>query len=340
MSDKILVSVIIANFNGEKFLPTCLNSIFQEKGNYEVIVVDDGSTDESLKYLKAQGSRLKIILNQKNLGAAEARNIGVKNSLGKYLFFLDNDTKIKKGWFKEVLNFFSTYKKTGLAQAKLLKMGTDRFDYAGDYLGPFGFLIERARSAKDQSQFNKEDRIFALKSAAMLARKDVFKKIGGFDQDYKIFWEDTDIAWRCWLAGYEVRFAPKIVVWHAYGTKKKDAQIYTRNKVVYRGCKNQIITLAKNLGIKKLILILPVNIACWFVLALVFMAKFDLRKGLAILKGIGGNVAELPQTLKKRKLIQSTRKISDQKLFSLVGSKETAGYYLGKAWSYIVGKPF
>jgi len=344
-----LISVIIANFNGGKFLPKCLSSILQEEGNYEVIVVDDGSTDGSIQYLKTQESkfknttkksRLKIIFNRNNLGAAAARNIGVKASLGKYLFFLDNDTKIKKGWFDEVIHFFSTHKKTGIAQAKLLKMGTDRFDYAGDYLGPFGFLIERARSARDKGQFDKEEQIFALKSAAMIAKRNVFEKIGGFDPDYKIFWEDTDIAWRAWLAGYRVLFTPKIVVWHAYGTDQKSSKPYVSNKVYYRGCRNNIVTLLKNLGIKKLFLTLPINVACWFLLAFVFLLRADFKKSLAIARGIWWNFVNFPSTLKKRRKIQKERKVSDDKLFAAVGAKRNILYYFGKGIAYVRGQPF
>lgn len=339
-----LISVIIPNFNGERFLERCLQSVFLEKERpFEVIVVDDGSTDRSVALLKkkfGQEKKLKIVALKNHVGAAEARNVGVKASRGKYLLFLDNDTKIKKGWSGEIINFFKENKKAGMAQEKILKMGSNQFDYAGDYLGPFGFLIERARSAPDKGQFNRADKIFALKSAAMLARRDVFIKLGGFDSDYKIFWEDTDIAWRSWLAGYEVLFAPKIVVWHAYGTKEKDQEIYQQYQVTYRGCKNMITTLIKNLGFKKLILILPVNLSCWSVLALLSLARLDISKSLAIIKGILWNFIHFSKTLRKRKEIQAKRIIGDEKLFALVGAKKTIPYYLGKGLAYVRGKPF
>ena len=341
---KSLVSVIIANYNGEKFLANCISSLLKEKSlNFEVIVVDDASIDKSITLLKnkfGQERRLKLVALTENVGAAEARNIGVENSSGKYLFFLDNDTKIKKGWLEKIPAFFSTYKKAGLAQAKILKMGTNEFDYAGDYIGPFGFLIERARSAKDKGQFNKEEKIFALKSAAMIARRDVFNKLNGFDSDYKIFWEDTDIAWRTWLLGYQVLFAPKITVWHAYGTHKKDPKLYIRNQVMYRGCKNNITTLVKNLGPRKLTLILPVNIGCWFILAFLFLLRLKPVKSLAIIRATLWNIFFLPQVWRKRSKIQKNRKINDKELFSLVGAKKDLMYYLGKSLAYIRGRPF
>lgn len=343
-NNSILVSIIIANYNGEKFLERCLNSIFLEKEKpYEVIVVDDGSTDNSIALLKnkfAGEKKLKLIALKNNVGAAQARNIGVKKSSGKYLLFLDNDTKIKKDWFDEIIRFFEIYQKAGLAQAKIMKMGTNRFDYAGDLISPFGFLIERARSAEDRGQFDRPDKIFALKSAAMLAKRKVFEKLAGFDPDYKIFWEDTDIAWRCWLMGHQVLFAPTIIVWHAYGTKEKSEKIYAHYQVVYRGCRNMITSLIKNLESRKLFFVLPINIGCWLVLALLFLLKLDIRKSVAIIKGITWNFLHLPSTFKKRKVIQSKRKIKDQELFSLVGAQRGIFYYLGKALAYVKGKPF
>ena len=356
LKNKPIVSIIIVNFNGRKFLARCLQSIFQEKGGYEVIVVDDGSTDGSRQYLRnyqlsitnyqlpifnfQNNIRFKTIFNNRNLGAAQSRNIGAQSSSGKYLFFLDADTKIKKGWFNEIIHFFATYPKAGIGQAKILKMNTNQFDYAGDFIGPFGFLIERARSAEDRGQFEKIDKIFGLKSAAMIVRKSLFKKLGGFDKSYHIFWEDTDISWRCWLAGYQVLFVPQITVWHAYGTKEKDIKLYLDNRVYYRGCKNNITTLIKNLSAKKLITILPINLICWLVLALLFLFRLKIRQTLAILKGVLANLLQLSTTLKKRRQIQKQRKITDEDLFNQVGSQKSILYYLGKGWAYVAGKPF
>lgn len=339
------ISIIIVNFNGRKLSGKCLNSVFLEKAkSFEVIVVDDGSTDKSTALLEKirlnKYKQLQIIALEKNVGAAEARNIGARKSTGKYLFFLDNDTELQPDWHDKIINFFDLHNKVGLAQVKILKKGTKNYDYAGDFLGPFGFLIERARGAIDIGQFDYVKKIFALKSAAMIIRREVFKTLGGFDKDYHIFLEDTDIAWRCWLIGYEVVFLPTITVYHAYGTKEKDQIVYIKNQVVYRGCRNTIMTLIKNLGLRKLIFILPANTACWLVLAILFFIRFDTYKGFAILKGIFWNTLNLGSILKKRRIIQSSRKITDEELLSQVGAAKDINYYLGKGLAYLQGKSF
>ena len=335
----IKCSVIIANFNGKDYLNRCLNSVLREKGDYEIIVVDDDSPDKSghLAYEQFKNNpRVKFILSKKNRGVAYSRNTGAKITRGKYLFFLDNDTEIKPNWLSKIDGFFRKYPQTGLVQTKLLRKGTRSFDCAGDYMGPFGFLIERARSAKDIGQFDKPDKIFSLKTAAAIVRANVFSKLRGFDENYHIYWEDTDFAWRCWLLGYEVRFLSEITVYHV----QKDPSQYFYHQVFYRGCRNTLFTLIKNYGAKRLFLVVPVNFVCWFVLSLLFFLKKDFPKGTALLKGLLWNIIYLPQTLSKRKAIQQSRQISDEALFSRVGSSKPKSYYFGKAKAYVQGKPY
>lgn len=339
-NNKVLVSVVIASKNGEKFLKVCLEAVFKEKGSFEVLVVDDGSDLPVVLTDKMKRRGLRLIRLTESVGAAQARNIGVASSRGKYILFLDVDTKIHSGWYEEILSFFKKHKKAGAAQVKLLTMGTNKFDSAGEYMGPFGFLIERARGAKDQGQFDEEALIFSGKSAGMIIRRSVFESLRGFDKDYQIFLEDTDLFWRVWLSGREVRFCPKVVVEHAYMTKKKSFDHYIKNKVFYRGARNTIMNLVKNLGSKRVWWVVPVNVMCWSVLGVVFFLKLDFKRSWAMFSGIGWNALNFSKVLKKRKLVQEKRKISDEELFLQVGFKQGLGYYLGKAQAYLTGKPF
>lgn len=337
MKKSITISVIIPNFNGERFIVNCIKSILKEKNsNYEIIIVDDISVDKSVDLIRKHFSKedkVRFYIQNKKLGSAGARNEGAKHAKGQYFMFLDLDTTIDPGWYEKVIKFFQKYTNTGLAQPKLLIMGTNKFDYAGDYLGPLGLLIERAQFATDEGQFDRDDYLFSLKGACMLTRKSVFEKIGGFDADYEYLWEEPDYAWRVWLAGYEVRFMHELIIFHAFGMKKKS--YYYKNHLFYRGCRNTIMTHIKNLGIRKIFTMLPINIVCWLILALLFLLKFDIPKGLAILKGVAANFILLPKTLNKRKQIQKYRKITDSELFALVGAKRPPLYYLFKAYLYI-----
>lgn len=340
----IKISIIIANYNGEKFLNDCLSSIYKEKGqSFEVVIVDDNSQDKSVYLLKKnlkRYSNLSLIKNKKSKGAAGSRNIGAKKSRGKYLFFLDYDTQIKKSWLNEVIQFFESYPDAAAGQAKLLKFNTNFFDYAGDHLSQLGFLIERSKGAVDRGQFDSFDTIFSMKGAAMIVRKDVFNQIGGFDEDYFYLWEEPDLTWRVWLAGYKIYFVPTITVWHHYVTEEKSEDYYKKIDVIYRGVKNGITTLIKNYGTRKLLSVVPVHILCLICLSVLFLIRLEIKKSSDIIRAIFWNIISLPKILVKRKLIQDSRTISDKKLFNLISVDESSLYFIKKAFSYTLGIPF
>ena len=231
----------------------------------------------------------------------------------------------------------------GAAQAKLLRMDTDNlYDCAGDYLGPLGFLIERSRGAKDVGQFDFITDILSAKSAASIIKADLFRRIGGFDEDYYMYLEETDLSWRVWLSGHKVVFIPGAVVYHAFNTPKKDFKIYYPKKIVrYYGCRNYITTLIKNLEPRNLMRILPFHISCWFCLSFLFILKRNLLDGFYILKGIGWNTLNINFLANKRKFInRRIRIVSDRQILSKVMDGKTIYYYLSKAMAYLTGRSF
>lgn len=343
MIKKPLISIVIANYDGKQYLNSCLRSIFKEKeGNFEVIIVDDHSADGSDKVAKKlfHQSNFHLYYTPLNNGPAKARNIGAAKSHGHYLFFLDFDTRLHPGWSKEITTFFSAHKHAGATQAKLLVMGTKKFDYAGDFLGPLGFLIERAQGSKDTGKFDFPTKIFSVKGAGMIFRKSVFDAIHGFDEEIEFLWEEPDITWRVWLVGYEVYFLPGVVVEHAYAIKPKNEDYYRARQFYYRGARNNIMSLIKNMGSFRLFYTLPVHIGCWIVLSCLFMLKGDVKNGFDIIKGILWNIIYLNKSLKKRYSIQRKRKMSDRQLFKVVSAQKNFGYYLRKTKAYISNKPF
>jgi len=338
-----LISIIIANYNGDYFLKECIDSMHAEKSDlFEVIVVDDCSTDHSLSILTSYKNRamLRLVSSKTNKGAAHSRNIGALKAKGKILFFLDYDTILTPGWGDAIKTFFENYPKAGMAQAKILQKGTNQYDYAGDYISPFGFLVERAQGAKDQGQFNTIEKVFSVRGAAMIIRKDVFKIVGGFDEDYGYYWEEPDIAWRIWLRGYEIYFLPSVTVYHAFGTDEKQIEYYRNNDIIYKGCKNAITTMIKNFETKNLFIRLPIHILFWLMLSVPIFIKGEFSKSFAIWRGVGWNLLHTDLIRKKRTPIQVSRTITDDELFGLVGSSRPMQYYLSKAVSFVMGKPF
>lgn len=201
MQEEPLVSVVIVNYNGRGFLRACVESVLNcDYPDFEVIVVDNGSNDGSCEFVEnisRSNSNVKLIRNKNNLGPSAARNQGIEIAEGKYIAFLDNDTRVDPLWLKTAIIFFQSDPKIGACQCKLLLDSSDSvIDCVGEYLGQNGFLVQVVISGeeKDIGQYDHIGEIFAAKSAGMIARKSVLDKIGGFDEDYFIYVEESDVC--------------------------------------------------------------------------------------------------------------------------------------------------
>jgi len=334
------LSVIVVNCNGKEYLLKCLQSILESNtGNYEIIAVDNGSSDDSLNAVRAKyptlcGEKIVLLGLDKNYGPARARNEGVRVSRGKYLAFLDNDTEVDGNWANEAIPHFEQNSKLGIIQCKLLlAKERNRLDYVGEYLGQNGFLVQVAKGGEiDSGQYNKNNKILAAKSAGMFIRKETFQKIGGFDDDYFIYVEETDLGWRSWLYGYENIFVYKSIVYHEFGTSSITlGKMKSNYNAKFHGSKNYILTLFKNLESKNLIRILIPHITLWLGLAFYNFFKGKTKECYWILSGISWNICNFTKNMKKRKLIQKGRVRSDNDLFEVFMKKMPFFYFLNKA---------
>jgi len=281
------LSVIIANFNGEKWLKSCLQSVLKEKGKWlEVIVIDDGSSDNSVSLLKKileKNKRVKLIELKENKGPAKARNLGVKKSKGKYLLFLDVDTEVKKGALKKLVKRLESDRKIGAVQAKL--------DTCGHFLSWWGLPYEINRPQKI---------IFGGRTAGLIVRRKVFEQIGGFDEDYVIYGEDTDLCWRIWLAGFRVEYEDKAVIKH-WG--KSSLSSKTKERIYYEGAKNGLSNILKNADKNMIWWMVWLNFMAWVIIWLKLILAGRVRIGMAICRGWWWNVINLRKTMKKRKKV-------------------------------------
>lgn len=332
-------SVVIVNYNGKQYLTRCVKSIVESNSqDCEIVVVDNGSSDDSVVFIKDVYSclkdKLKVVALAKNYGPARARNEGMKVVEGEYVCFLDNDTQVHPNWAIEAIKEFKKDGKIGIVQCKLLlSQERGKLDYVGEYLGQNGFLVQRAYGGEvDSGQYDKNVEILAAKSAGMFIRKAVFEKIGGFDSDYFMYVEETDLGWRSWLLGYKNIFVYKSVVYHEFGTSsitigKMKASYHAK----FHGSKNYILTLFKNLETKNLFRILIPHIILWLGLAGYNLFRGRIRECYWILLGIGWNVGNLPKSLQKRKIVQQARVKGDAELFKIFMKKMPFWYFLKKA---------
>lgn len=332
-----LVSVVIVNYKGYERTVRCVESVLADtRSDMECLVVDNGSSDGSPAALDARFAvdpRYRCLRLDRNYGPAYARNRGIEASRGKYVAFLDNDTVVVPGWLLAPLRRMEAEPAIGACQCKLVLLDDSRrLDYVGDFLGPFGFLVQRAASGSlDEGQWEEEVDIFSAKSAGMVARRLALTEAGLFDEDYFIYVEETDLDWRIWLAGYRIVYCPLSVVRHEYSTSRAvlGARAHTR-LVKFHGCKNYVLTLLKNLGPRRLATLLPAHICAWVGLAAYETLRGQWRSGVWIMAGLLWNVRHLGATLRKRGVVQKARRLRDRDIWPSVYRRVPLSYYLNK----------
>ncbi len=212
-----LISVIIVNYNGEKFLEECLNSLFtQAYKNMEVLVVDNASSDSSVEFIRNNFKNVKIIHQNKNLGFAEGNNIAIRQARGEYIATLNNDTIVEKEWLSELVNAMEFDKRIGICASKILFYNNRNIiNSTGICVDKIsGFTWDRGFGDKDGEKYKKKQMVFGACAAAALYRKDMLDQIGLFDDDFFAYHEDVDLAWRAQLYGWKCMYVPAAIVYH------------------------------------------------------------------------------------------------------------------------------
>lgn len=314
-----LISIVLVNYNGLNFVDSCLNSIFAANYlNFEVIFVDNYSTDGSLELVREKFfsyATLKIIRNKQSLGPAKGRNIGIANSNGKYIVFLDNDTEVDKNWLNQPIFVLEKDDSVGACQSKLLLSDKKTIDTCGHYLSVSGLPYEVGTGEIDNGQYDMIRDIFGARSAAMFIRKAILEKTGYFDEDYFMHGEETDLSWRVWLAGFRVVFVPDSIVYHKRGGSFSSESRYM---MLYEGSKNCTKTLIKNLGVKWLFLILPIHILFWLLVCSTHLLRGRFYLVAAVMKGLLWNMRNIKRTLDNRKEIQAWSALGDSQIMPII----------------------
>ena len=333
MSKSPTFSIIIPCFNAELYIRNCLISILKSSfSNYEIIVVDDGSTDNSAKLINSLANSktiIKLISLTKNIGPARARNLGVSKAKGKYLVFLDADTEIEKNCLQAIATMFSKNPKIGALQTKLVKGKSNQIESLGHFLSPFGFPYE-VGTENNRKENQKKMPIFAARSAGMAIKKDLFQKIGGFDEDYFIYGEETDLCWRVRLSGSKIYYLPKAKVHHF---QKSTLNKKTNFRIFYEGAKNNTSNILKNAPFKTLVWMLPLHFLGWIFLSLKLILQKRVNLAGWIYKGLWWNLKNLNKTLKKRKRVAFFT-IKDNQCSKIIFGKISPKMLLLKSWQW------
>lgn len=211
-----LLSVIIPHYNGTHHLTCCFNSLrAQTCPNLEIILADNGSTDESVALTRRDFPEVKILEFGRNLGLTGAINRGIEQARGEIIVPLNNDTEVTPGWAQALVDTLQAHPEAGIVACKMLLFDQrDTLHSAGDGFGVDGIPINRGVWQKDEGQFDRDVYIFGGCGGAVAYRREMLDDIGLFDEDLFMYLEDVDLNWRAQLAGYRAVFAPQAVVYH------------------------------------------------------------------------------------------------------------------------------
>lgn len=296
------VSVIIPNFNGIAFLDTVLNSLEgQSMNDFEVILVDNGSTDGSCSFAAANYPWVHILELPDNFGFCRAVNEGIRASKAPYVLLLNNDTEVTENFVEEMLAAIKRHRNAFSCGARMVQYhDRDRLDDAGNYYCALGWSFARGRG-RDIHAFEKEEKIFAACAGAAIYRKKILDQIGLFDEEHFAYLEDVDIGYRARIYGYENWYAPEAVVYHV-GSGTSGSR-YNQFKTRYSS-RNNVYLVYKNMPFLQILLNLPFLAAGFMVKFLFFAVKGMGREYLAGIKNgfsISRRDRKVPFTLKHLK---------------------------------------
>lgn len=272
------VSVVIPNFNGIAFLDSVLASLEgQTLSNFEVILVDNGSTDGSCSFVTANYPWVHLIELSENFGFCGAVNAGIRAAKAPYVLLLNNDTEVKEDFVEEMLAAIRRHKNAFSCGARMVQYhDRDRLDDVGNYYCALGWSFARGRG-KDIHAYETEDKIFSACAGAAIYRKKILEKIGYFDEEHFAYLEDTDIGYRARIYGYENWYAPKAIVYHV-GSGTSGSR-YNQFKTRYSS-RNNIYLIYKNMPLLQIILNLPF-LAAGFLIKFLFFAVKGMGKEYA-----------------------------------------------------------
>lgn len=276
------VSVIIPNFNGLAYLEGVLSGLErQSMKNFEVILVDNGSTDGSCAFVAAQYSWVHIIELSENFGFSRAVNEGIKAARAPYVLLLNNDTEVEPDFLKEMTEGLQRHKKAFSCQAKMIQFhDREKMDDGGNYYCALGWAFAGGKG-KAAERYDKEKKIFSSCAGAAIYRKKIFEKIGYFDDEHFAYLEDLDVGYRARIYGYENWYIPGAVVYHV-GSGTSGSR-YNQFKIRYSS-RNNIYMIYKNMPLLQMILNLPFLLVGFGMKILFFCLKGYGREYLAGIK--------------------------------------------------------
>lgn len=306
--------VIVPNWNGEDSLKDCLDSLRAQSLKPHVIVVDNGSQDDSLAIIETEYHDVELIRLAKNRGFAGGVNVGFRRAMergAKYIAAFNNDAAADKDWLRELVSYLDKHPKAGIAACKLLTADGKHLDSTGDYYTVWGLPYPRGRHEAILDAYDDAIDIFAASGGASLYRVRMLEEIGLFDEKFFAYYEDVDISFRAQLAGWKIAYVPAARAYHVIGAASSRMRGFT----TYHTLKNLPMLMIKNVP----------SPYVWLVARRLLLAETlfffrALQRGhlWSAMKGKSMSVWLLRRNLRERRRIQESRTASDKYIWEMI----------------------
>lgn len=301
-------SIIVVNHNGRATIAACLDSLIAAADETaEIIVVDCGSTDGSPELIEALYPSARLI-RAANLGFGGGNNLGAAQAAGEYLVFANPDTVAAPGWWQALVEALETDESIGLTTSRILLADDPaRLNAAGNDVHLTGLTLCRGLG-RPAALFDRPATVGAVSGAAFAIRRELFRRLGGFDAGYFLYMEETDLSWRAQLAGYRCAYVPQSVIHHHYRLRLGPYKLYYQERNRYR-------LLLKSLRRRTLLLLAPALLLAE-VVAWGFALLSGRRHWTGKLRAYGSLWAEWPELRRARRQVQQRRAAPDRRLLA------------------------
>jgi GT2 family glycosyltransferase len=313
-----LVSIVVLNYNGKYHLKTCLDSLLRTKyPNFEIILVDNGSTDGSVESVRQNYPMVRIVRLSKNIYAAGGLMAGALAAKGKYIAFLANDMEVDENWLMPLVEVLERIPWVAAADAKYRNFyERNRFDdaaAAGRWIDYFGNNYTRGTREINYGQYDKLACEFGVNT---IFKRDIFFKVGGFDTSFLFGYEDIDLGWRLYLTGYEVVYVPQSIIYHKGGgsSREKEGAPRAKPEFYYLIKRNRLIMLIKNYEVHNMLIALFATAIEYILTATYFFLTKQKMYGVQIIRALIYVLKNLKKIMRKRALVQSLRVRKDKEI--------------------------
>lgn len=304
-------AVVILNWNGTKLLEQFLPSVIQYSPEATIYVADNASTDDSVSFVAAHFPSVKIIQNTVNLGFAQGYNEALKNVEEEIYALINSDIEVTENWLQPVLNLFEKEANTAIIQPKILDFkNKEYFEYAGaggGFIDKYGFPYCRGRIfdtlEKDNGQYNDTIEIFWASGACFFIRKEVYRKLNGFDPDFFAHQEEIDLCWRAFNTNHIVKYCGASTVYHVGGATLNAGS----PKKTFLNFRNSLWMMLKNLPKGQLVVTLLIRMSLDGIAGIRFLTQGKVKHLLAILEAHFYFYTNLSKFLNKRGEVQSKK---------------------------------